>query len=314
MIANMCAAAFAAPAPDKTVHPSAATPAQKTKYAKSDIGLGLTLAQSNQLTPLISKELGKANEPVLDKKAPSDYAANWMKNGIRYDLQGFGKLSEMYISAPAVPQAEKHSIKTANTFIHVNVNVPVLSGLKDKKYEEQLNDILMRHALKEKAEVYASSKQAAQEAKKQKVSFNPAELHSGFRFVQSGNVVSLIVDTFKITNAEANGQSRTDCYVFINQDNAKALQLADLFKEDVDYKALLGNVVRNQIALKKNKDDFTFTEIKDTQSFYVSNGYLVLTFERYEIAPGAAGAPTFKLPLASIQSKLSDSFVQALQG
>lgn len=195
----------------------------------------------------------------------------------------------------------------------MNLNVPVISGLKDSKYEEQLNDILMRHAMKEKTEVYETSKQAEQVAKKQKASFEPATLNSDFRFFKNGDVISLIVDTYKITSAKANGESRSDTYTFLNADDARALQLSDLFNEDTDYKALLGNVVRNQIALKKNKEDFNFGKIKDTQSFYVSNGYLVLTFERYEIAPGADGPQNFKIQLASIQSKLSDSFKQALK-
>ncbi|MCY7484859.1 DUF3298 and DUF4163 domain-containing protein [Paenibacillus alvei] len=211
-------------------------------------------------------------------------------------------------------KATKQPIKATNRFVHVNLNVPVIIGLKDSKYEEQLNDILMRHAMKEKAEVYEASKKAEQVAKKQKVTFEPATLNSDFRFVKNGNVLSLIVDTYKITSAEANGESRTDTYTFLNEDDAHALQLSDLFNKDTDYKALLGNVVRNQIALKKNKEDFNFEKIKDTQSFYVSNGYLVLTFDRYEIAPGAAGSQNFKIQLASIQSKLSDTFKQALKG
>lgn len=375
MIANMGAAAYAAPAPAAGKETKPTTTTQTTtllnnKYTANKVGIGLTLKQlqqskgkgkieytgkkatmieykekwfnlknpvnaqymlndnnevfqvtlvfdnemAKQLTPQISKELGKASEPVLDKSAPSDYAAHWKNEGVFFDLQGFGKLSEMYISAIPTPKATKRPFKAINKFVHVNLNVPVLSGLKDSKYEEQLNDILMRHAMKEKAEVYEASKKAEQVAKKQKVSFEPATLNSDFRFIKNGNVLSLIVDTYKITSAEANGESRTDTYAFLNEEDAHALQLSDLFKKDTDYKALLGNVVRNQIALKKNKEDFNFEEIKDTQSFYVSNGYLVLTFDRYEIAPGAAGSQNFKIQLASIQSKLSDTFKQALKG
>jgi len=370
MIANMGAAAYAAPAAGKAVTPTqtTATPLNN-KYTTNKVGLDLTLKQlqqtkgkgkieysgkkatmieykekwfnlkqpvtaqymlddnqkvfqvtlvfdnkmAKQLTPQISKELGTASEPVLDKSAPSDYAANWKTNGVLFDLQGFGKLSEMYISAIPTPKAAKQPIKATNKFVHVNMSVPVLSGLKDSKYEEQLNDILMRHAMKEKAEVYEASKKAAEAAKKQKASFEPAVLNSDFRFVKSGNVMSLIADTYKITSAEANGTSRTDTYTFLNEENAHALQLGDLFNKDTDYKALLGNVVRNQIALKKNKADFNFEQIKETQNFYVSNGYLVLTFDRYEIAPGADGSQSFKIQLAAIQSKLSDSFKQALK-
>jgi len=370
MIANMGAAAYAAPAAGKAVTPTqtTATPLNNT-YTTNKVGLDLTLKQlqqtkgkgkieysgkkatmieykekwfnlkqpvtaqymlddnqkvfqvtlvfdnemAKQLTPQISKELGTASEPVLDKSAPSDYAANWKTNGVLFDLQGFGKLSKMYISAIPTPKAAKQPIKATNKFVHVNMSVPVLSGLKDSKYEEQLNDILMRHAMKEKAEVYEASKKAAEVAKKQKASFEPAVLNSDFRFVKSGNVMSLIADTYKITSAEANGTSRTDTYTFLNEENAHALQLGDLFNKDTDYKALLGNVVRNQIALKKNKADFNFEQIKETQNFYVSNGYLVLTFDRYEIAPGADGPQNFKIQLAAIQSKLSDSFKQALK-
>ncbi|MDR0267827.1 MAG: hypothetical protein LBJ26_06925 [Paenibacillus sp.] len=62
---------------------------------------------AKQLTPSISKELGKAYEPKLDKSAPSDYTAHWKTNGAFYVLQGYGKLSEMYITALPAPKASK---------------------------------------------------------------------------------------------------------------------------------------------------------------------------------------------------------------
>ncbi|MDR0269714.1 hypothetical protein [Paenibacillus sp.] len=210
MIANMGAAAYAAPAANNGVKPAQTTTQLNNNYTTNKVGLGLTLNQlqqskgkgkieytskkatqieykekwfnlknpvttqyilddnnkviqvtlvfdntvAKQLTPSISKELGKAYEPVIDKSSPSDYTAHWKANGVSFILQGYGKLSEIYITSIPAPKASKLPIIANNKFIQVNMNVPVLSGLEDSKYEDQLNDILMRHAMKEKSEVY----------------------------------------------------------------------------------------------------------------------------------------------------------------
>lgn len=87
-------------------------------------------------------------------------------------------------------------------------------------------------------------------------------------------------------------------YPHINVKNGTFYELKDLFKPDSDYVKVLSGIIDEQI-----KEDETYSYvfpdankgIRPDQPFYVSENDLYIYFEPYEIAPYAAGFPTFKI-------------------
>lgn len=82
-------------------------------------------------------------------------------------------------------------------------------------------------------------------------------------------------------------------------------QLKDLFKRDSDYVKVLSEIIGEQI--KNNKEySYVFPDaykgIKEDQPFYVNENDLYIYFYPYEIAPYAAGFPTFKIPYKEIMN------------
>ncbi len=82
-------------------------------------------------------------------------------------------------------------------------------------------------------------------------------------------------------------------------------QLQDLFKPNSDYVKVLSDIVGNQI--KTNPEySYVFPDsyqgIKPDQPFYVKEEALYLYFAPYEIAPYAAGFPTFRIPYREIMT------------
>lgn len=100
----------------------------------------------------------------------------------------------------------------------------------------------------------------------------------------------------------------TKVYPHINLKNGKFYTLSDLFKPGSKYVEKLSDIVGKQIA---NDPQYsyvfpdTYKGIRADQPFYVDGEALYLYFEPYEIAPYAAGFPTFRIPYAEIMGLIS---------
>jgi hypothetical protein len=91
----------------------------------------------------------------------------------------------------------------------------------------------------------------------------------------------------------------------INLTNGKFYELKDLFKQDSDYVKVLSDHIANQIKADPQYSYVfpdSFKGIQVDQPFYVTDEALYLYFTPYEIAPYAAGFPTFKISFADIMT------------
>lgn len=92
-------------------------------------------------------------------------------------------------------------------------------------------------------------------------------------------------------------------YVHLNIATGEMYALKDLFKPGAPYTQRLTEIVKKQIATNPEYD-YVFpdskVEVKPDQLFYVTRDALKILFPPYEIAPYAAGYPTFTIPYAEI--------------
>lgn len=94
-------------------------------------------------------------------------------------------------------------------------------------------------------------------------------------------------------------------YVHIDTKSGIFYQLDDLFKDGSDYVKVLSEIVGEQI--KEHGEEMgvwpdSYKGIKPDQPFYLTGDALMLYFEPYEIAPYAAGFPTFSEPYIEISN------------
>ncbi|WHY01649.1 WG repeat-containing protein [Neobacillus sp. DY30] len=93
-------------------------------------------------------------------------------------------------------------------------------------------------------------------------------------------------------------------YAHIKLNSGRFFQLKDLFKLEVDYVKEISEIIREQI---KNDEQYSYVfpenykGIKADQPYFISEGALNVYFEPYEIAPYAAGFPTFTIPFHDIR-------------
>ncbi|MNV52651.1 Anti-sigma-V factor RsiV [compost metagenome] len=100
----------------------------------------------------------------------------------------------------------------------------------------------------------------------------------------------------------------TRIYTKIDLRSGVFYQLKDLFKPSVDYTGTLSDIVARQI---KSDPQYSyvfpdaFKGIAPDQPFFVDADALYLYFNPYDIAPYAAGFPTFRIPFAQIMGLIN---------
>ncbi|OSB14910.1 WG repeat-containing protein [Clostridium botulinum] len=116
------------------------------------------------------------------------------------------------------------------------------------------------------------------------------------------NLLELELDGYNFHFGAAHGMP-SKIYTKIDLTTGEFYELKDLFKEDSDYVKVLSDIIGEQI---KNNPEYSYifpdsyNGIKEDQPFYVSQDTLYIYFYPYEIAPYAAGFPTFKIPYKHI--------------
>ncbi len=92
-------------------------------------------------------------------------------------------------------------------------------------------------------------------------------------------------------------------YAHIDTRTGAFYQLENLFKDGSNYVKVLSDILEKQI--KEHGEEMgvwadSYKGIKPDQPFFLSGDALMLYFEPYEIAPYAAGFPTFTVPFTEI--------------
>lgn len=93
-------------------------------------------------------------------------------------------------------------------------------------------------------------------------------------------------------------------YFHIDVKTGRFYELKDLFKRDSNYAAVLSKLVNKQIKEGKYEDVVAYgineVEVREDQPFFLSEDSLMVYYTPYEIAPYAAGFPTFTIPFTEL--------------
>ncbi|WP_051390423.1 MULTISPECIES: DUF3298 and DUF4163 domain-containing protein [Sediminibacillus] len=210
-------------------------------------------------------------------------------------------------------------IQEKTDFVTIDLNVPIVNGLSDRKFEKQLNNKIKKQALEAKKEIIVQAKQAQKNADQENRPFNPYELKIDYNLKNTDQILSFTVSTYTYTGG-AHGITVTDYYNIDLNDNQQLI-LSDLFHENSDYAEMINQEIHRQIKEQEKAgegsyfhpdDPFTgasaFQSITSDQSFYIEDGDLVIAFGQYEIAPGYMGEPTFPITLSTLKEQLKEQY------
>jgi hypothetical protein len=99
-------------------------------------------------------------------------------------------------------------------------------------------------------------------------------------------------------------------YAHINLKAGRLYQLADLFKPGSPYVKVISDLIEDQI---NSNDEYSYLfpgeyhGIQANQPFYINEAGLNIYFQPYEIAPYAAGFPTFSIPFHELKAMIDSN-------
>lgn len=200
---------------------------------------------------------------------------------------------------------------------NANIKVPSIVGLENKELENSLNE----KYLTENKKLYEDFISDIEQLKKD---------GGGHMGVDSGYIVK--TDTEKILSVAryvvntAASSSTTMKYDTIDKESELLITLPSLFKNE-EYIDIISQEIKKQM-LEQNKadenrhfwieeiedSDFTglFEKISKEQNFYINaDNKLVISFDKYEVAPGYMGILEFEIPTEIISNLLvSNEYVK----
>ncbi|QRN86877.1 DUF3298 domain-containing protein [Clostridia bacterium] len=210
----------------------------------------------------------------------------------------------------------------------MNIEIPAIE-IDDSVYGD-LSDIIEQDGSPENEKlnqvIYGLNEKYSEEGKALYEAFQEetAELDlagGGHLGVDSGYEVKTNDERFlslgRYTVNTVASSSTTMSYDTIDKVNAQIVTLPALFKDDT-YIPLISELIIDQMTERMNTDDSlvywladdqiaSFESISADQNFYINESHqLVISFDKYEIAPGYMGLQEFVLDTDDIRSLLID--------
>lgn len=185
---------------------------------------------------------------------------------------------------------------------NADVKIPAITNLDNKALELELNE----KYLKENKQLYDQFQTEIEALKKD--GDGHLGLDTGYEVVTDNDQL-LSIGRYVVNTVGSS--STTMKYDTIDKKNQLLLSLPMLFKDDRYVRIISDNIkeqMRARIKEDPNKIYWVVTEdnqnpieefmsIKKDQSFYINNeGQLVISFDKYEVAPGYMGLVKFVIP------------------
>ncbi|OMD62546.1 MULTISPECIES: DUF4163 domain-containing protein [Paenibacillus] len=190
------------------------------------------------------------------------------------------------------------TLDKSNKNASIKVQYPKISGLTDE-VQTKINAIFKKQAEQFVAE---SEEQASRRdgTIENKYDFSQTFVVS---FNREG-VLSIVTDQYGYTGG-AHGGALREGFTFSLKDG-KPIELKDLLKAEPNYKQKLDKM------LKESTKELAFPDtpggLTEKPNFYVSESGLAIFYQQYEIAPYAAGIPTYTFNFSSILPKGTNPF------
>lgn len=196
--------------------------------------------------------------------------------------------------------------------VHANVEAPVITGLENKTLEAALNQKYYEES-KALYEAFVSEMGEIENLG------GHAGIDSGFE-IKTDNDLLISIARYVVNTAASSSTTMT--YETVDKEFGLLLTLPSLFVDDTYIDIISAYLIDVMKETMKNdsskvywvlKEDFApFESIKPNQNFYISDqNKLMISFDKYEVAPGYMGIVEFEIPTDVIKSLLvSDRYIK----
>lgn len=232
--------------------------------------------------PVTSKEAAKQEANVTDpgdtnESAESSDPAEAKQKGLT-----------RYQKPIAVDAVTLGKVQEEGTYF-LDIVIPQLRGMANERMMNDYNALVEQHG---KALINEVERREEELQGEEQAELGP---HAGASLAyevksDTDNWFSLLQTGF-LYSGGANGQDFKETFVYSKVDNIH-LDLMDLFEETYDEQVMLK--LLNEAMIHPEHGNLLFepiTKIPNEQKFYLTEDSVVLVYDKYEVTPGAAGAP-----------------------
>lgn len=199
-------------------------------------------------------------------------------------------------------QVTGRAVKEKSDIMEIDLYIPVVSGQLESGIQSIINKRFEDDAMEFKQSLEAEVRDYAADCEREGYPIRPYQLCTRYKqCCLNDKVLSLYVDYYQYTGG-AHGITERRAYN-VDLKTGELLPLAELFEPGYDYKAVIDQEIRRQIALEPEayfEGDMGFKGINKEQGYYLDGENLVIYFNQYEIAPYAGGIREFKIPFEGV--------------
>lgn len=262
----------------------------------------------NELDFVVKKALKQSKKRQANRRMNGlvgvGAAAIILITGINTSPTFANALSEVPLISSLVKVLTFTEFKVDEETAKADIKVPAIANMENKTLEATLNN----KYLEESKKLYNDFTAEMEELKKN--GGGHLGVKSGYD-IKTDNDQILAVGRYVVNTVGSS--STTFKYDTVDKKNQLLITLPSLFKDD-SYISIITNNVKDQMRQQMKSDPnkvywvegpMSFETIAKDQSFYISNeGKLVISFNKYEVAPGSMGVLEFIIPTNVISDAL----------
>jgi len=179
----------------------------------------------------------------------------------------------------------------------VNIQVPSISGLKDKPFQDYLNATLESEIAQYRSEIEEMARKAFEESKTSEWPFRTFDVYVVYSAYVSDGILTLDMVFSEFTGGAHPNASRRTYNIDLSKSRLVALHniLGNRAVEDA-----LNELIKSEIAKREDLWPDYFDGVTSDQLFYLKAGSLCVCFQPYDIGPWASGMPEFCFPLKEL--------------
>lgn len=223
--------------------------------------------------------------------------------------------AEKLIAEKAEPEGVTVTTKDityVEDYVEIAIAYPIISGLTDAKFQEEVNYFIEKQVTKAKEDIEIQVQEYVEMAEKGDFEIWPHQLFVDYELKANNDDFLSLTITYYTYTGGANGMTVVNAFNINKKDNS-AFQLKNFFKDGSNYKEIINAEINRQIELRSDGEnemffegDMGFQGISDEQTFYLTDKKLVIYFGKYEIAPGAMGIPEFEIDLTGLKDIMQE--------
>lgn len=202
-------------------------------------------------------------------------------------------------------------MKSAQKYINEDLKIPILTGIKDAKIQNKINNSLKDDVLEFKRQMEEAANEDGVKAKKEGKTFkNYVISNNPIITYNKNNIVSISNLYYEFINGRHYYIRVT--YNF-NINTGVPIGLKDLFNPGAPYIELVNKEIKKQLAANKtmysSEAAQNFKGISEGHPFYLEDANIVLFFSFNEIAPTISEIPIIKLPFKAFTGYIKPMFL-----